>query len=266
MGSLQRSVGPAWTWLSYYQTTMTWERFPNAPIAEALVDVRVTFSPPVDRGRLESLHDAIRDRYPIKQDRVQWRGQVLLGPEVVQQAVGRGPEGLMFKSPDERRIVQVRQDGYTFNWLKPYESWEALRAEARDRWEHYRDSLRPQIVTRLGLRYINRLEIPLPFDDFREYIKTAPDIAGRLPQGLSGLFMRLEIPHPTHDFVAIITEVMQPPIEGRRLPLLFDIDIVGETTHEPSDPAIWETLEKMREYKNEIFFESMTPKAKGLFR
>lgn len=173
----------------------------------------------------------------------------------------------MFRSADDRRIVQVRQDGYTFNWLQPYESWEALRDEARTYWERYRDFFQPQGVTRLGLRYINRLEPPLPFNDFREFVTTAPDIARALPQGLSALFMRLEIPHPQRELLAIVTETMQPPIDdGRRLPFIFDIDVVREGTMDPGSPTIWDTFEAMCEYKNEIFFESMTSKAKDLFR
>jgi len=121
--------------MGFDETTMTWERFANAPIAEALLDIQVAFSSPVDTARLLAFHDAIRDRHPKKEDRVKWRGEIRLGPEAVQQAFERGPEGFMFKSADERRIVQVRQDGYTFNWLKPYESWEALRDEARHHWE-----------------------------------------------------------------------------------------------------------------------------------
>lgn len=246
---------------------MTWERFPRAPIAEALLDIQVAFPSPVDPTRLLSFHDSVRERYPKREGRVKWRAQVLVGPEVVEQAVARGSEGFMFRSADDRRIVQVRQDGYTFNWLKPYESWEALRDEARTYWERYRDFFRPHGVTRLELRYINRLELPLPFNDFREFVATAPDIAQALPQGLSGLFMRLEIPHPQRELLAIVTETLQPAIDdGRRLPFIFDIDIVREGAIDPGASAIWDTFEAMREYKNEIFFESMTIKARDLFR
>ncbi|HXH84143.1 MAG TPA: TIGR04255 family protein [Candidatus Tectomicrobia bacterium] len=226
---------------------MAWERFPRAPIAEALLDIPRPL--------------------PIREERVRWQGHILVGPAVVQQAVARGPDGVLFRSVDERRIVQVRQDGYTFNWLKPHETWEAFRDEARTHWERYREAFRPGAVTRLGLRYINRLELPLPSQDFREFVTTAPDIAPGLPQGLNTFFMRLEIPHGERHLLAIITETMQAPLdEGRRLPFIFDIDIVREGALEPGAPVVWEAFEAMREYKNEIFFASMTSKAKDLFR
>jgi len=246
---------------------MNWERFANAPIAEALLDIQVSFPSPVEPGRLEAFHDAIRDHYPTREARVKWQGQIVVEREAVQQAVRRDSEGFMFKAADGRRLVQVRQDGFTFNWLKPYERWAALRDEAREHWQRYRDTFGPDRVTRLGLRYMNRIEIPLPFNDFREYVETAPDIAKGLPQGVSALFMRLEIPDGARRLLAIITETIQPVLEDpARLPFIFDIDVVREASYRPEDPAIWEAFEGMREYKNEIFFRSVTPRAKELFR
>src|SRR5437870_986367 len=175
------------------QSTMpVWEVFPKAPIAEAILDIQVQFASPVELARLEAFHDLIRADYPVKTSRVKWQGQIELGQERVAQEVRRGAQGFMFRSADDTRVVQARQDGFTFNWLKRYHTWEALRDEARRQWERYREAFHPEAVTRLGLRYVNRIEIPLPFNDFREYVKTAPDVAPGLPQGLSALFMRLE--------------------------------------------------------------------------
>ncbi len=245
----------------------TWERFAKAPIAEALLDIRVTFSAPVELARLESFHDVIRDNYPVKQGRVKWHGEIQVAKEKVQQAIRREAEGFMFKSSDSQRVVQVRQDGFTFNWLKPYQTWEAFRDEGRRHWERYRETFRPEAVTRLGLRYINRIELPLPFDDFRDFVKTAPDIADGMPQAISALFLRLEIPDTKRGLMAIVTETMESPVEdGRRLPLIFDIDIGRSATFEPASAAVWETFEQMRECKNEIFFASVTDRAKEMFR
>jgi uncharacterized protein (TIGR04255 family) len=244
-----------------------WERFPDAPITEALLDIQVEFSAPVALEQIDSFHDVIRDAYPTKQSRVKWHGEIQVAQEAVQQAVKRGAHGLLFKSGDERRIVQARQDGFTFNWLKPYDGWEALRSEARARWESYRDAFSPQAITRIGLRYINRIELPIPFEDFRDYVKTAPDVAPGIPQGLSSLFMRLEIPDAERGLIAIVTETMEPRTEdGKRLPLLFDIDVVCQDRLDPRNPAVWHKLEQMREFKNEIFFSSVTEKAKEFFR
>ncbi len=254
--------------LSYDAPVMpSWERFPKAPISEAILDIQAQFAQPIELARLEAFHDEIRDQYPIRQSRMKWQGQIELGEKRVTQEISKEVQGFLFRSADEIHVVQARQDGFTFNWLKRYENWETFRDEARRHWERYRDNFHPEAVSRLGLRYVNRIEIPLPFNDFREYVKTAPDIAGGLPQGLSALFMRIEIPDEKRSLLAIITETFQPPVDqGSRLPFIFDIDIVRAAMFEATSETIWETLEAMREYKNEIFFRSVTDRAKELFR
>jgi uncharacterized protein (TIGR04255 family) len=110
------------------------------------------------------------------------------------------------------------------------------------------------------------LELPLPFKDFKEYILTTPEISPALPQGLKTFFMRLEIPHESYQAVAIITETMEAPSSTLRLPVILDIDVIRETTVSPSSSEIWQVFEQLRDFKNEIFFNSITEKAKELFR
>jgi uncharacterized protein (TIGR04255 family) len=245
-----------------------WPRLSKAPIVEAVLDIRVRFQTAPDARRLESFQEAIRDRYPVKLGRVRLETEVRVENQgqSVQQGVRRsGPDGFLFRDSTQKRTVQVRSDGFTFNWLHPYDTWEALRDEAREHWERYRETLNPEVVTRIALRYINRIELPLPFKEFGDYIKTQPVIAPGLPQALQMFFMRLEIPEPQRGLVGIVTETIEPQSsDGRHLPLIFDIDVIRETTFDPAGPLVWETLEQLRDFKNELFFGSITDKTKEL--
>jgi uncharacterized protein (TIGR04255 family) len=114
-------------------------------------------------------------------------------------------------------------------------------------------------------RYINRIEIPLPVKDFREYILTTPEIAPGLPQGLAGFFMRLLIPDEKSGFNAILTETMEP-LQQNLLPFILDIDVFREAAFEIHATEMWDTLERLRDFKNEIFFKSLTQRAQELFK
>jgi uncharacterized protein (TIGR04255 family) len=246
--------------------TNKWPRLPNAPIVEAVLDIRVRFQTPPDAQTLERFQDAIQDRYPVKLGRVRLETEVRVEGQSVQQGVRRsGPDGFMFKDVNQKRTVQVRADGFTFNWLHPYDTWEALRAEAREHWERYRETFKPEAVSRIALRYINRIELPLPFREFGDYIKTQPVISPELPQALQMFFMRLEIPDAGRGFLGIVTETIGPqPTDAQRLPLIFDIDVIREATFDPASPLVWETLEQLRDFKNELFFGSITDRTKEL--
>ena len=245
-------------------------RFPNAPITEALLDIRVTLPAQTDLAKLATFHDAIKQKYPSKQERLAWRGHVEIKaspvPEVSQPATG-GPDGYLFTSVDSRQVVQARLDGFTFSRLKPYDKWTTLRDEAQELWQHYVRIASPETVTRVALRYINRIEIPLPMRDFKDYILTTPEIAPDLPQGLGSFFMRLVIQDPNAQAVAIVTETMEPIDESRnRLPLIFDIDVFRMAAFNIQDNAMWEAFEYLHDLKNDIFFRSITLKAKELFQ
>lgn len=243
-----------------------WPRFPNAPITEALLDIRVKLPPAINLQRLATFQDGVKDRYPNRRERSSWQGGFEIKEEglAVVQPSG-GPDGYLFTSADGRQIVQARLDGFTFNRHKPYDKWKTFRDEARQLWERYLKIATPEIVSRVALRYINRINIPLPIKDFKEYILTTPEIAPNLPQGLSTFFMRLVIPDEKSKSIAIVTETIEPARENM-LPLIFDIDVFREATFEPPGQQIWEEMEELRQLKNEIFFNSLTEKAKELFK
>ena len=243
-----------------------WPRFPNAPINEALLDIRAKLPPGVDLSRLATFQEGIGERYPDRSERSSWQAGFELQPtgDVKLHPIG-GPNGYLFKAPDGRRLVQARLDGFTFNWLKPYDKWQTFRDEAKELWRRYLDIATPQGVSRIALRYINQLNIPLPMEDFKDYIRTTPEIAPGLPQGLQNFFMRLEIPDPDSRAIAIVTQTLAPQKEDA-LPLILDIDVIREQTFHAQSSEIWEAFEQLRDLKNRIFFLSITDKAKDLFK
>jgi uncharacterized protein (TIGR04255 family) len=240
--------------------------FPNAPITEALLDIRVELPKEVTLSELEIFHNHIKERFPEKKQRVSLKGGFNLSQGMPESLpVTGGPYGYFFNSPADKKIVQARLDGFTFNKLKRYENWEAFRSEARELWNLYFQICNPVKITRIALRYINRIEIPLPIKDFKEYILTTPEVAPNLPQGLAGFFMQLVIPNPNIEANAIITQTMENPT-GNKLPLILDIDVFREINYTDNNVEMWNEFEKLRSFKNEIFFNTITKKAEELFK
>jgi len=247
---------------------MDYETFANAPITEALIDINVELPDDIEISHLSLLHERIKDRFPEKQQRVSFRADFNLSPKEPTTVIPTAskPDGLRFRSPIENKIVQARKDGFTFNKLKPYENWKIFSAEARDLWNMYKDIAKPNKVTKIGLRYINRIELPFPLQDFKEYILTIPEIAPTLPQGMAHFFMQLLIPNQKIEAMATITETMEPSSDISRFPLIFDIDVWQQKLYTDNYDRIWDEFEKLRAFKNEIFLESLTEKAKEMFR
>lgn len=237
----------------------------NAPITEALVDIRVKMREDLTVEQLESIYNSISGQYPDKKARHKWEGKfefkkgelpVSLGTETI--------DGYIFTSTDQKQIFQARLDGFTFSRLKPYETWERLRDEAYRLWQKYREVVSPEI-TRVALRYINKMEFPLPIKDFSDYLTAAPIVPEGLPQGVSSFLTRVVIHEPSIDAAAIITQALEQVVNPNLVPLILDIDVFKQKSEGISEKDAWDTLEKLRHFKNKIFFESITEKAKEIF-
>ncbi|MBI5409315.1 MAG: TIGR04255 family protein [Nitrospirae bacterium] len=242
--------------------------FPNAPITEALLDIRAELASEVNIERLDSFHELIKERFPEKKQRISTAVGFRLSSEgtTITLPSSGGPDGFFFRSPRENKIVQARLDGFTFNKLKPYEDWNKFSSEARSLWDFYLKQFNPKKIIRIALRYINRIEVPLPIKDFSEYILTNPEVAPKLSQSVSHFFMQIALPNPGIQASAMITQTMEPPTENQILPLIFDIDVFKEKIYIDNKEEIWGDFENLHVFKNEIFFNSITDKTKELFK
>jgi uncharacterized protein (TIGR04255 family) len=95
--------------------------------------------------------------------------------------------------------------------------------EARRLWDLYRSVARPSKLIRLAVRYINRIDIPLPLNDFKDYLRTVPEVSPALPQGLTGYFMHLEIPLADIKSLALINETIIEPASQNVVSVVLDI-------------------------------------------
>lgn len=247
---------------------MQTEVFPNAPITEAMLDIRTNLPDEIDLAALANFQDPIRDRYPNRVDRVVWQSGFEVGRAGgVATHASRDTLGYQFTSDDGKKVAQARLDGFTHNKLKPYDRWESFFEEAKGLWGIYREIARPTNITRTAIRYINRIEVPMPVADMKDYLLTGPDIAPGAPQAMASYFMRLVLVKQHVDHVAIVTQATdQAPEDLRFIPIIFDIEVYLERVFEPGDTSVWTELEAMRAMRNEVFFSSVTDRCKELFR
>lgn len=245
----------------------TQEHLENAPIVEAIVDVRVKLPPDIDIIKLESIEKLIFKQYPKKKKRIRFEGKfdVREGKLPLHEGTPARVDGYIYTSEDEKHIVQARLDGFTFSRLKPYQKWETLRDEAHKLWEYYIKISSPEIITRVALRYINRLELPLPMADFNEYLTSSPVIPQNLSQEISNFLIRVVIPEKPIGAFAIVTQAFERVINNK-VPIILDIDVFKKKEYDVNKKDAWDDIEKLRKLKNKIFFAFITEKIKELYK
>lgn len=250
-----------------------WEVFKNAPITEAIIDIQI--SPPVDLTvqKLESIDNSLQEVYPHKKAirTVMFQGNVSMevGQEPQVGMASHGQQiGVSFTSGDQKAVFQYRLNGFSHHRLKPYTDWETFKASAVPLWEGFCSLVQPESVTRLGVRFLNLIELPLPVINFKDYLTTVPEIGEGLPKNLGGLFMRLELPDADTGNIAIVTEVMTPlDPQGNSCGIILDIDTAFQAEIPVGDDTqMWARLDQLRQLKNRVFFHSLTERTKERFR
>ena len=239
--------------------------YPIAPIREAVFDIRVDRLNINDVNELLSFKEIVSKDFPIEKKRHNITGMFQFSPDKPIESKSHSDlTGFIFLSGDNSRQLQVRIDGFTLNILKPYEDWETHFEIFMNYWAIYNDMFKPNNVTRIATRFINRIEIPLPFDSFQEYVLNMPPIPNCLPQTFSNFFMQIQVPCKDEFRNAVITETIEP-IEDSVLPFILDIDVFQELNVSNSIESLTHNFSEIRIIKNEIFDNCITDKTRKLF-
>ncbi len=239
-----------------------YETLSKAPITEALIDIHVQLAPDTTIEELRAFYDAeMKAQFPKMDERMLSTGQIkltLAQPPEMKVAAPR-PDGLLMKSEEDAILVQVRLDGFTVNKFQPYLTWEDLKGRTQKLWRKYCQVAHPVKVTRIAVRYTNRIELQ-PGRDFKDFILTVPEIAPGIPQSLPEFGMRLVIPDESGCMAIVTLSSMHPNSNAEIFPVIFDIDafrFVDLAATEEDE--MWSLLDELRDYKNLIFFKSINP-------
>jgi len=240
--------------------------YPNAPITEAILDIRVAPRSDLALPLIEEVAIAEQEGYPNRELTFEAVGmvQVKLGVSAEASAKQR-QTGFKFSSNDGKNIWQSRLDGFTFSRLAPYQEWASFSGEARRLWSIYRQTTCPDAITRLAVRYINRIDIPAGQIDLKDYFRTSPEISADLPQQLGGFFMHVIFPEVELGGQTILNQTIVEPAGPDTVSIVLDIDIFRSERVAQDEDAVWSYFDQLRLRKNAIFNACITERTKELF-
>jgi len=231
----------------------------KAPIAEAVLDIRVEVADEEIQQQIESFHEKIKGEYPEKKKKNTIQAHVDLEEKSVTSR--NDVTGFQFFSQDGKNVFQVDLDGVTVNRLKPYEDWGTFLTRAKKLWEMYQQGFQITKIKRLALRYINHIPVKRG-EDMDDYFTAPPRIPKDLPQVIAGYFSKTVF---RNENKKIIGQVTQTSFESSPDCFSAILDIETIRTYEDNQGVnIWDDFEELREFKNRIFFASITDKTKGM--
>lgn len=225
----------------------------KAPIREALIDIRC------QRPARMDIVAGFATGLAGEGDRVSdlWEATMELRVEQQQPPTPSHTAALIGKRIDygnRREVAQLRTAGCTYSRLAPYDTWEEMADKAFSLWAGFANAVQFETVERIAIRYINSLQLPLPILDFADYLNVPPRIPDGLPQEVLGFMGRIAFKRD--EDIATVTQVVESgTLDGKFINFLIDIEVVTKCDHRALDTvAIRTTAERLREFKNDVFF------------
>jgi uncharacterized protein (TIGR04255 family) len=238
----------------------------RAPITEAIIDFRVKARKDLDPQAFLSLRAELAGVFPEVEERrgVETTFQLVVSEGLTPQTRDLGLHAVFYKSADAKNVAQFRVDGFTFNRLKPYTSWAQILPLALWLWRRYAETARPELVTRIALRYINHIRLPSTLRSFETYLTAPPRIPRELPQTISGFLSRVVLHDVQAELAATLTQALEGDLTTTTSTVILDIDAYRVADLQPADRGIDDTLRALHDFKNRIFFSSVTEETVSL--
>lgn len=242
----------------------------NPPIVEAVLDIDCDVPPGFDLPALEVASRArLRDQYPKFRMQMMQEHRIEMSAGTPPSASTRlAVQALQFLHEDERQLVQVRANGFSFNRLAPYTTLNDYLPEIERTWRLYVGLVSPVQIRIIRLRYINRILLPMTTHtvDLDEFLKIGPRLPNEEKLVLSGfLIQQAAIEKDTGHQVNLVLTAQAPVIET--LPVILDITVASVVNAEPNDwSTMMPTIGALRSLKNRIFQNTLSDKCIELFQ
>lgn len=249
--------------------------YKKPPIDEALCDFQ--FSPGVewDPTMPGRIHERLKTIYNEKP-----RSQQLVEAQV--QGLGaEGGQGVTFQqrvmnqrvqllAQNATRIASVGEAQLTVHMLAPYTGWDDFRPMIVEALDAYHKVAEPEGVTRIGLRYVNRIVIPGEIEpELAEYFTIPPKFPD-VDAGIKKLsfFNRKEAEFADLPIRIIVTfaQIETPATEHSSYQYLLDLDIIWINKEQPL--PLKDTISMVDEMKHRhrrVFESLILQKTRDIF-
>lgn len=237
--------------------------YTNAPITEAVVDLQADLPSDVSEDTLVALHETLKTEFP-QSNRRMLRNFTMEFTGEPKSSVSESLNGLQLLDELGTRVMQARLDGFSFSRLAPFDSWEDLASDARRLWAAYREHVRPVRVRRAAVRYINRIDLPLPIHEVRDFLPLIPPLPAEIPNELIGFFFQLRVAASAAGVNVIINHALVPPTRPGVASFILDIDVFQVMDFGIDEDLLWRSLDELHRIENNTFEGSITNKIREI--
>jgi uncharacterized protein (TIGR04255 family) len=235
--------------------------FKSPTILEALCEIhfRLSAEHPWTATKPGDFFQRVLADYPTMEPIVEQAVQLTIGPDKMPRQELLPPRlKLKFthRDPAYPTLLQVSDSTFALNTLSPYPGWETMKAKLLIAWATFRAQAQPVEITRIGLRYINRIQRLSKSEQPGYWLRETRLIPAALLKSGEGFSFRLELRLDDHNrlftTIAHATGLDTGPFGA----LFFDVDRVVERGTSTEDSALDSAIETLHEDVWNVFVEA----------
>jgi uncharacterized protein (TIGR04255 family) len=234
-------------------------RFPNPTIAQATCEIGFNRNLEVKLSSAE-LYKLVTVDFPeIQAVGVALQIVIGSGPQPAQMPPPPGIPAPTFRFATSAgdQFVQVSDTNFIYQSTAAYPGWDTLKAAILDLWVRMMPVIKPDGVTKVGLRYINRIAKDEQHPHIGDWLRASAYIPPVLIESRRHFFSRAEASPGDNDLL-LITVADQAPAETPHGAIIFDIDRICSDAIAVDQNVVGNVLERLHEEVWDVFWTSRT--------
>ncbi len=244
------------------------EHYARAPIVEAAIELRFADEMPLEL--IDQASERVQKFYPKKNSEISAGFSFKVEENRLHtEQPNHETVGYRLMSEDELERLVLKKSTFICAQLAPYTDWETFVGRAKRDWAVVRKVRKSGALRRLGVRFINRIDIPnldLQPIEIADYLNVQPGIPIPGSNVLESFTIQVVTPLPNdHMRVKLTVATTDAPVPDTNA-ILLDVDVSTEVDIPAVEGKLWAFVDTFRQMKNSIFESAITEKTRKLFR
>lgn len=240
------------------------KKYLNPPIVEAVCEFRFTSDTQWDLAVPGLLYKKIKDDFPNRKQRIIQDVELKIGKQNIEPIVNPR-EQIIFQNKDKKILIQVGNRILAVNCLKPYPTWNIFQPLIVSSFKKLSEVVKLTRIQRIGLRYINRIEIAESQMKLEKYFKFKPDLGDQLPHNLRSFMLGCVLPFHEINADCDMKITNAVPSEPNKHAFILDIDFYLKKHVNATIDDITKWIESAHDRVENIFEGCITDELRKTF-
>jgi uncharacterized protein (TIGR04255 family) len=240
-------------------------KYANSPIVEALCEFQFESDSAWDLAIPGLVYEQVRSTFPKRRQAKAHAISISANLEGIEQQT-RSLDRMQFLREDEKALIQVGPRLLAINHLKPYPSWSEFSPLIQRGLDAYKSVATVTKIHRIGLRYINRIEIASKRIDLEDYFEFRPFVGSSLSQEMRAFVVGIQISYEGERDILKIEMANAATGSPDSVAIILDLDyFLARPGEVPAEKAL-EWVDRAHTHVEETFEACITPRLRALFQ